>query len=485
MWIRTLSLALLCAALQAMDCAALSQLALPRAEITQAELISGGTYQPSYGQALTGLPPFCRVAVTAKPTSDSDIRIEVWMPQSGWNSRFEGTGNGGFAGRISYGALGTGVKLGYAVANTNMGTGTPPDQDAAIFTGHPEAWADWGYRATHEMTTISKQIVQAYYDQAPKHNYFSGCSTGGEQALMESQRYPDDYDGIVAGAPANNRTGVHLSILWNFVAATHAPIPKSKLPGLNEAVIRACDALDGVEDRIIANPAACHFDPATLLCSGSDSDSCLTAPQVETARQLYAGPANPRTHQKLYPGLTPGSEFGWDQLAPKAQPPYAPIFQWVFGRDWDWHTFDFDRAADTYRRKLAATLNAMNPSLDRFRSKGHKLVVYHGWADWLVAPGESINLYNQIAAANKNSDDFYRLFMVPGMAHCSGGPGEDRIDPLTAVVNWVEKGEAPPNLVATKPATGQRLLCPYPQTAHYNGAGDIHQAASYTCATAR
>lgn len=484
MWIRALPFLFLGLHAQAMDCAGLAKLSLPNTAVTLTELVAGGTFQPAYGQALTGLPPFCRVALTAKPTSDSDIRIEIWLPQSGWNSRFEGTGNGGFAGRISYGALAGGVKLGYAVANTNMGTGTPTDQDASIFTTHPEVWADWGYRATHEMTTLAKQVVQAYYDQAPKHNYFSGCSTGGEQALMESQRYPDDYDGIVAGAPANNRTGVHMSILWNFVTSMRAPIPMAKLPVLNQAATKACDALDGVTDGIIANPPACHFDPAVLQCQGADNDHCLTLPQVETARQLYAGPVNPRTHQKLYPGLTPGSEFGWDQLAPKPQPPYAPIFQWVFGRDWDWHTFDFDHAAETYQHKLAATVNATNANLEAFRRKGHKLVVYHGWADWLVAPGESINYYNQMAAANKNSEEFYRLFMVPGMAHCSGGPGEDRIDPLSAVVAWVEKGEAPAKLIASKPATGQRLLCPYPQTAHYNGTGDIHQAASYTCATA-
>jgi len=450
MWIRTLALASVCLAAHAKDCDALAKLSLPHASVTSAELIDSGTFAPSYGQPIKNLPPFCRVSITAKPTSDSDIRIELWMPQSGWNSRFEGTGNGGFAGRISYGALATGVKLGYAVANTNMGTGTPEGQDASIFTGHPEVWADWGYRATHEMTTLSKKIVQAYYDHAPKRAYFTGCSTGGEQALMESQRFPDDYDGIVAGAAANNRTGVHLNILWNYVVSMKAPIPKASLPAVTEAVNKACKAVDGV----IADPQSCHLDPAVLQC-------CLTAPQIETARQLYAGPTNPRTHRQIYPGLPPGSEFGWDQLAAKDQPPYAPIFQWVFGRAWDWQTFDFDRAVETYEKKLSATVNATNPDLSKFRSQGHKLIVYHGWADWLVAPGESINYYKQVTAANKDAADFYRLFMVPGMAHCSGGPGEDRIDPLTAVVDWVEKGTAPAQLIATKPGHTPRALYPY------------------------
>jgi Tannase and feruloyl esterase len=460
MWIRALPLVLICLSADAMDCAAIRKLDLPHATVTSAELISDGTFQPPYGQPITGLPPFCRIGITARPTSDSDIRIELWMPQSGWNSRFEGTGNGGFAGRISYGALAAGVKQGYAVANTNMGTATAPDEDASIFTGHPEVWADWGYRSTHEMTTLSKLVVNAFYQQGPKHAYFSGCSTGGEQALMEAQRYPDDYDGIVAGAAANNRTGVHMSILWNYVVSKKAPISKAKLAVLNQAAVRACGGPDG----IIANPEKCRFDPAILQCVGTEDDRCLTGAQVETAREIYAGPANPRTHQQIYPGLAPGSEFGWDQLAPKDQPPYAPIFQWVFGRDWDWRTFDFDAAASAYERKLSALVNATNPDLSAFRSKSHKLVVYHGWADWLVAPGESINFYNQVFAANKNTADFYRLFMVPGMAHCSGGPGQDHIDPLTAVVDWVEKGTAPSKLIATKPSMQPRTLCPYPQT---------------------
>ena len=442
-----------------MDCAAMKKLDLPHATVTSAELVAGGSFQPPYGQPITGLPAFCRVAITARPTSDSDIRIELWMPVAGWNSRFEGTGNGGFAGKISYGALATGVRLGYAVANTNMGTGTAPDEDASIFTGHPEVWADWGYRSTHEMTALSKKVVNEFYERPSNRAYFSGCSTGGEQALMEAERYPDDYDGIVAGAPANNRTGVHMSVLWNFVVSKRAPISKPKLAVLNRAAVQSCGGADG----IIANPATCHFDPAILQCPGADDDHCLTAAQVETARQLYAGPSNPRTHQQLYPGLTPGSEFGWDQLAAKDEPPYAPIFQWVFGRNWDWRTFDFDTAATTYERKLAAVVNATNPNFEAFHSKGHKLLAYHGWADWLVAPGESINFYEQVLAANKKADDFYRLFMVPGMAHCSGGPGQDRIDPLAAVVDWVEKNAAPAKLIASKPALGQRVLCPYPQ----------------------
>jgi feruloyl esterase len=251
-----------------------------------------------------------------------------------------------------------------------------------------------------------------------------------------------------------------MSILWSFAVSKRAPIPNAKLTMLNEAAVKACGAADG----IIVNPAACHFDPANLQCPASDGERCLTAAQVETARQLYQGPTNPRTHRQLYPGLPAGSEFGWDQLAAHDSPPYAPIFQWVFGRDWDWHTFDFDRTVQPFEAKLSQSVNATNADLHAFSGKGHKLIVYHGWADWLVAPGESINFYQQVVAANQNAADFYRFFMVPGMAHCGGGPGQDRLDPLSAVVDWVEKGAAPSQLIASKPGKPQRVLCPYPQT---------------------
>lgn len=480
MCIRNWLLLFICSAAYAGTCQDLAKLPLPNVTITQADSVGAGPFTPPFGQPLGDLPAFCRIAATLKPSADSDIRIELWMPAAGWNGRLEGTGNGGFAGRISYGALAGGLRRGYAVVNTNMGTGTPQGQDATIFVGRPEVWADWGYRATHEMTVVSKQLVKAFYEKAPQRSYFAGCSTGGEQALMEAQRYPNDYDGIVAGAAANNRTGVHLSILWNYVVSKQAPLSKAKLAVVNQAAIQACAAPDG----IIVNPEKCRFDPATLACKSTDADDCLTAPQVETVRQLYSGPVNPRTHEKEYPGLMPGSEFGWDQLAPKDnEPPYAPIFRWAFGRNWDWHSFDFDRSVKIYESALAKTVNAINPKLHEFQQAGHKLVVYHGWADWLVAPGESVRYYQQVKAANKDADSFYRLFMIPGMAHCSGGPGEDAIDPLTAVVDWVEHNKAPAQMVASKnkEQASSRLICPYPTTAKYNGTGDIHQANSYTC----
>ena len=262
------TLLLLCAApaVAAPSCENLAQTNLPNAKVTAAELISSGTFSPPYGAPINGLPRFCRIAATLTPSSDSDIKIELWMPEAGWNSRFQGTGNGGYAGRIGYGALAGGVKQGYAVANTDMGLSTPPNSDAGIYTGHPERWADWGYRATHEMTVVSKMLVKAYYDTAPKRSYFTGCSTGGEQALMEAQRFPGDYDGILGGAAANNRTGVHTSILWNFAVTQREAasyLPATKMTALAAAVLSACDAADGLKDGMIADPRTCRFDPSS------------------------------------------------------------------------------------------------------------------------------------------------------------------------------------------------------------------------------
>jgi feruloyl esterase len=469
----------------AADCAGLSALHLPHTDVTKAEMVTEGTFAPPTGKPLTDLPPFCRVTAIAHPSPDSEILVEIWMPQSDWNQRLEGTGNGGFAGKISWGALAEGVRRGYAVANTEMGMATPPDQDASIFINRPERWIDWGYRATHEMTVVAKQVIHAYYAKEASHAYFVGCSTGGEQAIMESQRFPDDYDGIVGGAPAQNRTGVHTSILWNFAVNERTPasyLPEAARSLLSHAVVEACDGLDGVKDGVLTDPTQCHFDPATLVCKETNQQNCLTPTQVETAKQLYAGPANPRTGESIYPGLPRGSEFGWNGLdpGPGGKPPYAPIFEWVFGPNWDWRQFDFDHQNSAFVEKLAPMVNATSPDIDTFRAHGHKLLLYHGWSDWLVAPGETIRYYDAVIARDKTADQSVRLFMLPGMAHCSGGPGATHFDTLGTMVDWVEHGAAPERILATGDSF-TRPLCPYPQTAHYKGTGDTHDAANFVC----
>jgi feruloyl esterase len=490
---------------RAATCETLTRLKLPHTTIATAELVPAGTFTPPSAAPIGDLPGFCRVAATLTPTTDSDIRVELWMPESGWNSRFEGTGNGGFAGGIGWGVLARELRRGFAVANTDMGMRPPAGSDAGAFVGHPEKWADWGYRSTHEMTVVSKLLIKAYYETAPRYSYFSGCSTGGEQALMESQRFPDDYDGILGGAAANNRTGVHASILWDYVVTQREPadyLPDSKLSLLASAVLAACDEADGLKDGLIADPRQCRFDPATLECKGADADTCLTAAQVETVRRVYAGPVNPRTKEQIYPGVPPGSELDWKHFGPPpgktAPPPFDAIFKWTMGADWNWRSFDFDRNYNDMVAKLGPVVNALNPDLSAFQSRGHKLIQYQGWADWLVPPGGAI-LYREAvltrrrrddglkattAAVQRETDQFYRLFMIPGMAHCGGGPGLARFNGMDALVKWVEQGIAPESIVAGGRVDGvevQRPVCAYPRVARYGGSGNVNEAASFIC----
>jgi feruloyl esterase len=485
-------------------CSDLLKLNFSHAAISAAELIAGGRFTPPGMKSMNELPPFCRVAASLRPSDDSDIRVEVWMPQTGWNGRLEGTGNGGFAGHLVYGALASGIRLGYAVANTDMGMSVPDGSDASIFVNRPERWIDWGSRSTHEMTLFAKALVKAYYGRLADRSYFVGCSTGGEQALAEAQKFPADYDGIVAGAAANNRTGVHLSILWNFAAMQRTAdsyISPAQLSTLNKAVLKACGGTRALDAGFLDNPEHCTFNPEALRCSGSNSENCLTEAQLATVRSLYSGPVNPRTREALYPGLAAGSEYAWNKIDPQPltaqEAPYAPIFKWVFGPQWNWRSFDFDRQVKTYQNMLGDDVNATSPNLDEFRRLGHKLLVYHGWADWLVPPGEAVAYYNSVIEQYRHEDthrneshedvgSFYRLFMVPGMEHCSGGPGPDSFDSLSAVVAWVEHDAAPDGIVATKYGPDgnvrfQRPLCPYPEVAEHRDGGDEKAVSGYSC----
>lgn len=486
-------------------CPGITKLKLSHARINSAELISAGALT-SIGQTSFGaLPSFCRVALTLTPSKDSEIRVEVWLPESGWNGRFQGTGNGGYAGNMGWGSLATGVRQGYAVANTDMGMQVPAGSDAGIFVGRPERWADWGYRATHEMTSVGKRIVEAYYGRRPHHSYFVGCSTGGQQGLMEAQRYPDDYDGIVAGAPAHNRTGVHTSILWTFAATQRTPgaaisPPKAQL--LANAAIDKCDEQDGLKDGLISDPQRCAFRPEALLCKAGNTMDCLTPEQVETAQRIYSGVVDPRTGKKIYGGLPPGSETQWPRLqgplGATQVPPFNPIFKWVFGGKWNWRAFDFHSDFARMNSVLSRKLNATDPDLNRFRMLGHKLILWHGMADWLVPPDETVDYYRAVQEYVKHrnaSDDagqFARLYMLPGVYHCSSGPGPNRMEHLEAVVNWVENGVGPGVLTATKftddnpskPVLMERPVCPWPDRATYKGTGDPRRAENFTCISA-
>ena len=513
----------------AQPCEQLAQLALPNTKITSAQTIAAGAFSPppSSSPWLIGhpsfykqLPAFCRVMADDKPTPDSDIKIEVWMPASGWNGKFRGQGNGGFAGEMDYRSLGLAVLQGYASASSDTGHAAN-GVDATWALGHPEKVIDFAYRAIHEMTSLSKATVKAFYGDAPKHSYFANCSNGGRQALMEAQRYPEDYDGILAGAPANYWTHLLSSALWDAQATTLDPdsyIPASRVPAIAHAVLAACDAKDGLKDGILNDPRQCHFDPATMLCKQGNSDSCLTKPQATALQKLYEG-AHDSKGQQIFPGFVPGAEEGeggWATWITGDAPGKALLFAFgsgFFGNmvyeqaDWDYKKAKLDDAVAAADQKLAAALNSTEPNMKAFQAHGGKLILYHGWSDAAISPLHSINYYESVLATmgKPQADSFLRLYMVPGMQHCAGGPGPDDfgqlgISPVNdprhnlylALEEWAEKGTAPSTVIASKtedqipagPAAKvkmTRLLCAYPQKAKYKGTGDPQDAASFAC----
>jgi feruloyl esterase len=403
-------------AASAVDCAGFAGATLPGASgtVTGASVVPAGSFTAPTGVAYDIPAPFCRVQATLRPSPDSDIKVEVWLPEgAAWNGRFLGTGNGGYAGAISYGALANGVQLGFATANTDMGTAPATGLDGRPIIGRPEKWIDWGYRATHLMTVAGKEVLQGHYGRGAQYAYFSGCSTGGSQALHEAQQFPADYDGILAGAPANNRTHLHTDVLWNYDVTHRTPdslIPPDKLQLMTRAVLGACAAQSGglPSDPYLTDPRACRWDPAEIQCAegANDTSQCLTPAQVEAARLVYDGPRNPRTGRLIYAGPERGSEsgstFDWARLqgitVPSDIPLFSGLFYWAFGPDWDWRTFDYDRDMALLDDLLAAILNANDPDLDRFRERGGKLIGYHGWADALVPPQDFVSYYERVAA---------------------------------------------------------------------------------------
>ena len=403
---------------------------------------------------------------------------------SGWNGKFQATGNGGWSGAIGFAAMGQALARGYATTGTDTGH---EGGSGSFALGHPEKLVDFGYRAVHLMTVQAKAIIAAYYGRGPQLSYWVACSTGGRQGLREAQQYPTDYDGIVAGAPANYMTHLEAWTLWAPAAMNATPestIPTAKFRVIHEAVLAACDGLDGVKDGLLEDPRTCHFEPETLLCKGEDANNCLTAAQVQTVEKIYSPATNPRTKEIIYPAFQPGSELGWTFFAgPNAPSVATDLFKYETFKDanWDWHTFNFDSDMALADKVDGGLLNTLNPDLLPFFRHGGKLIQYHGWADTLIAPENSINYYSSVLAklGGIKTIDEYRLFMVPGMGHCSGGEGPTNFDMLTAMEQWREQGKAPEKIIASKYVDGDatkgtamtRPLCPYPQTAQYKGDG--------------
>jgi feruloyl esterase len=473
----------------AASCDSLASLALPDTTITKVESIADGGAAP---QGLKNLPAFCRVAATLMPSTDSDIKIEVWLPASGWNGKYEAVGNGGWSGAISYSAMGEALRRGYATSSTDTGHA---GGSASFALGHPEKLIDYAYRSEHEMTVKAKAIIAAFYGNAPKLSYWNGCSAGGKQALKEAQKFPADFDGIIAGAPGNNWTGRATYSMW-VAQAVHkdeaAYIPPEKYPLIHNAVVEKCDALDGVKDGILEDPTRCQFDPKVLECKGADGPACLTAPQVEAARKIYSGAINPRTKQQIFPGLEPGSELDWNVLAsPKPFGIGDDFFKYVVFKDpsWDYKTLNFDSDIALAAKTDNGLINATDPNLKAYFAHSGKLLQYHGWSDWQISPLNSVNYYQSVletmGGASKVQDS-YRLFMAPGMGHCGGSEGPNNFDMLGALEQWAEKAKPPAQIVASRIKNGKvertRPLCPYPQIAKYKGTGSTDDTANFACA---
>ena len=515
-----------------MNCTELANLSIPQASLVAATPVSAGDAVPSgLGGTVTAPAALCRVQITLTPVEDSTIEMEVWLPApDAWTGKFEGTGDTDFNGAIFTPSLAIAVGRGDAAANSDLGH---IGNEASLIVDNPQSFVDFGYRATHLMTVTGKLVTEAYYGKPQDYAYFIGCSSGGRQALKEAEMFPDDYNGILAGAPANDWVNLNVGQVYEVQVNEADPdgtIPPADYALINQAVLAQCGDTDGAQNLgSVGNPRLCHFDPSVLQCPSGQSTDCLTARQIQTVLAIYKGPTDGRTDKLLFPGFEPGSATLWSAITPTgggfvAGERYFQYF--VFGDpNWNYLTLNYTTDLTAAEQQDHGVLGAQNSNLSRFAANGGKLIQYHGWADTTIAPGPSTNYYTRVAmggAGNSRQQrvdaiatpvsqaqlehlyEYYRLFMVPGMGHCDGGPGPNsfsqpfgpavpigdaRHDIRTAIVQWVEKGVAPQEIIATKyindtPSQGiafSRPLCPYPMTAKYSGTGDQTKAASFTC----
>jgi feruloyl esterase len=461
-------------------------------------------------RAAATAPEYCKVTGTLKP----EIAFEVALP-SKWNGRFYMIGNGGHAGESLEDAgrvaqKNAALQEGFAFAQTNTGHDARKEPGGSFVMSNPEKAIDYAYRAVHLTAVTAKDITKEYYGKTISKSYWNSCSNGGRQGLLEAQRFPEDFDGIVANAPWVDQTGFTIGAMWNERALSAAPVSAAKLALVAEKVMAKCDAIDGLKDGLIDDPRKCHFDPALDVPScpaGSDAPTCLTRAQADAIAKVYSGPqSNGKTY---FPGYMPGSEAvvpgpngaagasTWMNLIVAAQPTAKAAdfnlaentMKYLVNKppkpDYDYKTFDFDKDVhmlDDWSKQA----DAKNPDLSKFKKHGGKLLMTYGWADPILQPLMGVRYYEEAVTKNgPDTENFFRLFMVPGMSHCAGGIGPDRHDPVTAMVNWVEKGTAPKSMIASRVVNNQvvrtRPLCPYPQVAKYSGQGSIDDAASFSC----
>jgi len=494
----------------ATTCANLKSLSLPNATVTLAETVAAGSFRPQPGgrggpQQFADLPEFCRIQATLAPSSDSDIKVELWMPAAArWNGKFRGIGNGGLGGgaTVNPGGLANAVRDGYAAAGNN--TGHEGGSDYAI--GHPEKIKDFGYRSSHEMAVFSKALIAAYYDSPLKYSVMAESGGGTIAALSAAQRYPEDYDLLAVTSMSSYLSRHTFGQMWIWYA-THEDeasfIPPAKYAVLHQAALKACDADDGLADGIIGTAERCRFDPGVVRCRGqarergsaTDAPDCLTEPQLAAARKIYAGPKNPRTGEQIYSPLYPGSELGWGQLAGGTEPLGIPV---DFFRDyvfqdpkWDYKTrrLNFDSDVALAERRDIAPVNAVDPDLRKYFARGGKLLLIGGWNDASVPPNVAVNYYKAVVSKTgaQPTRQSMRFFMVPGMGHGVGTTGAENfnVDTLGLIEQWKQTGKAPNQLVMSHykdgKEVGRRLVCEYPQVAFYKGRGDTEDPESFEC----
>jgi len=487
------------------SCEDVTKVSLPGTTIMLAQNVAAGAYTPppapagrgGRGPNFSDLPAFCRVQATLKPSADSDIRMELWMPvAASWNGKLRGTGNGGLGGGVAVNAgnLGGGVRLGYATAGNNTGH----EGDSKYALDHPEKIKDYGYRAAHEMTVTAKALMKEYYGTGPKLSYMAEGGGGTMAALSAAQRYPADYDSVAATGMASYLGRHTFGQMWIW-QATHQDeasfIPVEKYAVLHKAALDACDDKDGLKDGIIGDPEHCRFDPGVTLCKGAEAADCLTAPQVEAARKIYAGPRNPRTGAEVYSPMYPGSELGWGVLAGGTAPLGIPVefFKYFVFRDpnWDYKTrpVNFDSDLGLADRPENLPVNSVDPDLNAFFKRGGKLLLIDGWSDNQVPPKVAIDYYRAVVAkvGAKKAKESMRFFMVPGMQHGPGtnGPENFNFDSLKLLVDWKENGKVPDRLIVSHykdgVEVGKRLVCQYPHIATYKGSGKTEDPESYRC----
>ena len=497
-------------------CESLASVNLQDVAIKSAVSISAGSYQPpGSGTSYADLPAFCRVVGTVQRALDSSIGFEVWLPTSDWNGRYQQVGNHGFSGVIYWGEMAPQLRRGFAAGATDDGhiaSGTSPF-DVSWAYGHPAKIEDWTTQAVHQLAQKAKLLITAFYGKPLRASYFNGCSNGGRQGIKEAQDFPDDFDGILAGGAALHATQGATEQLIMSLNLQRTGIQGERGKTILElalaAATKACDRLDGVADGIVGNPTRCHWDPHDLICkTGTTSSDCITTAQADALAENMRDVTDPVTREWVFSGMPPGSEFNQISFQYELGPaPFGLSNYRIATNNPSWDGSSFNLHADLPKLNSAlGAANALNPDLNKFAAHGGKLIQYHDWDDAAFTPGGTIKYYNDVVKTVGHGDiakvqRFYRLFMVPGVGHCAGGPGPNNFgeegqqavsddaehDAVTALMRWVEKDQAPEKLIATKfiaddPKQGikmQRPLFPYPAEAVWNGRGDTNKAENF------